>query len=161
MTPFLLLLCFFRLNVGQSVNEYCARDPGTGLLSCGDPDSTVFVYNNSIIITAFGERNDTHFFLNIIVYGEHWFGFGFAQSGDSGCTLSSADGECTMSGVDALIVGDYGGTVNLDVLEWTLGDDENGFLHASQDAQLLSLNYQGSGDNFIYSGVIRRPYNPS
>eukprot|EP01083_Nonionella_stella_P311984 1114213_1 len=57
------------------------------------------------LIISFGEYNTTHFFLALDITGEHWFGFGFANTGDHGCFANNTT--CFMSGVDAIIYGDY------------------------------------------------------
>ena len=123
---------------------------------------------------TFGEFNASHFYLNMNIEGDMWMGFAFADShypdgckptsgcsvtvGDSGCT-GVADTGCRMVGTDAIIFGNYGGTVDLAVKEWTLGNHSMGTMHASQD--LGAYTALQSGSTLRYSATIRRPYNPS
>jgi len=157
MFTFLTLLWVIQVHIGQSLDDKCSYQ--NGLLQCGPfyyPDDYGNATEGVISISALREVNSTHFGLTLVITGSYWFGFGFAQSGDSGCTLNSTDGECTMSGVDAIIFGDYGGDVEMAALEWTLGNNSNGLLHSSQD---VSIEYLYEGNN-VYQAVLTRPYNP-
>ena len=127
---------------------------------------------------VFGEYNSTHFYMSMTVTGESWFGFGFAQS--TGCTVNSGcagtvsalvgctdgatvSGDCTMTGTDAMVFGNYGGAVNLAVQEYNLGNHDVGYLHAKQDIGYLDdigIQYLPSLGVNEYSVYLVRPYNP-
>ena len=132
---------------------------------------------------TFGEFNASHFFLGINVYGDYWFGFGFASSHypdgctpNSGCSTAvdplvgctgTATTGCKMDGTDAIIFGNYGGNVLYAAREWTLGDHVAGFQHGSQDLGSpdtgidgVNRQYVSNGDYWISTINVRRPYDP-
>ena len=111
----------------------------------------------------------------MFVATDNWFGFGFANShypdgcsshavcsgtvGDSGCVYpDTADVGCETSGVDAIIFGDYGGSLGVAVQEWTLNGWTSGSLHSAQDVSLVAPIHQHGNQYSMYS---IRPYDPS
>eukprot|EP01084_Bolivina_argentea_P236301 397359_1 len=110
------------------------------------------------IFITFGEFNTTHFYINVFITGNHWFGFAFASG--SGCTPLSST--CNMVDSDAIIFGLYGGTDPLTAKEYKLGEHAVGTIHASQDIGIQAYSqYNSQLGIYEYSASLRRPYDPS
>eukprot|EP01084_Bolivina_argentea_P236302 397364_1 len=105
------------------------------------------------IFITFGEYNTTHFYVNMFITGDHWFGFAFASG--SGCTLSST--MCSMVNSDAIIFGNYG---TLTALEFELGNHSVTRQTFIPETQAYS-QYNTALGIYEYSASIRRPYDPS
>eukprot|EP00486_Rosalina_sp_Unknown_P008256 CAMPEP_0201592512 /NCGR_PEP_ID=MMETSP0190_2-20130828/190385_1 /ASSEMBLY_ACC=CAM_ASM_000263 /TAXON_ID=37353 /ORGANISM="Rosalina sp." /LENGTH=552 /DNA_ID=CAMNT_0048051317 /DNA_START=154 /DNA_END=1812 /DNA_ORIENTATION=- len=117
-----------------------------------------------------GEHNSTHFYINLFVTGDHWFGFAFPDdcTPNSGCTgeltpagcslPNAALSGCKMDRSDAII---FGGELKLSTLEWTLNDDSYGYLHAAQNTESVVYSEKIGSFDIYHSVYITRPYDPS
>ena len=128
--------------------------------------------NSDPVVIQFGEVNSTHMFIDI--FSNAWFGFGFADSGisgectpNSGCTENIGAAGCTgngtavtgcrMYGVDAVIFANFGGTLDLTVSQWTLGDNDSGNMALTQELEIVS-EYSAGG---TYQVRFHRAFTPA
>ena len=167
LSSLILILCII------SITNCQFQSYGPYYYPTGTPSDGTFI--------TFGEFNSTHFYIQMVILGDSWFGFGFPNGGtgclpSSGCTgtfdpkvgctgnnTASYTSECRMEYTDAIVFGDYGDAQPIAVKEWILGNHNEGSMHTKQDLSYDDpvVSYLPTLQKFEYTVYIFRPYNPS